>query len=360
MVKRLLSALIFVSSALIPFSVQSQDVLPKDGHLQYMGRLGMKGDSIAEMYWSGSSVKLNFHGTGIKAILKDQRANNFLNVVIDNDSIYKLELDTAKKEYVLANNLSKGKHSVELYKITEYDRGKISFYGFQLNKGDKVLDPLPVKKRRIEVYGNSITCGYGVEDTVGDSPASTFENNYVSYAALTARHFDAAYSFIAKSGIGITISWFPYTMPEIYDRLDPDDPLSKWDFSLYTPDIVVVNLFQNDSWLVNMPNHTEFKRVFGPEKPKEAYFIEAYRRFIKSIRNKYPEANIICALGNMDATKEGSVWPGYIKQAVSSLEDKKIYTHFFRYKNTPGHPKIREQKVMADSLIEFIEKTFKW
>ena len=80
-----------------------------------------------------------------------------------------------------------------------------------------------------------------------DLPEGTYTNNYLSYAALTARYFDAGYQCICKSGIGVTISWFPLTMSEMYDRLVPTNPDSKWDFSLYTPDIVVVNLFQNDS-----------------------------------------------------------------------------------------------------------------
>ena len=88
------------------------------------------------------------------------------------------------------------------------------------------------KKRKIEFYGDSITAGYAVEDTTGkDSPDSTYTNNYLSYASITARHFDAEYSFIIKSGIGVTISWFPIIMPEIYDLTDPQDPQSKWDFS---------------------------------------------------------------------------------------------------------------------------------
>jgi len=40
-------------------------------------------------------------------------------------------------------------------------------------------------------------------------------------------------------------------MPEMYDGLNPADGNSKWNFNEYTPDVVVVNLFQNDSWLVN-------------------------------------------------------------------------------------------------------------
>ncbi len=356
--KKGISFLLFFFIVISNIAKGQINIEPKDKRLTYMGRVELI-DSTAEMYWSGSSVKLNFEGTGLKAVLKDERADNFFNVIIDRDSVCKLKLDTAKRQYVLASNLPAGKHSIELYKITEYDRGKVSFYGFQSDKG-KVLKPSPAQKRKIEFYGNSITCGYAVEDTLADSPASIYQNNYLSYAALTARHYNAAYSFIAKSGIGITISWFPYTMPEIYDRLNPTDSNSKWDFSGFSPDIVVVNLFQNDSWLVNKPDHVEFKRIFGTLKPMPELIITSYRKFIQNLRVKYPKAHIICALGNMDATKPGSPWPGYIEKAIELLQDKKIYTHFFLYKNTKGHPKVREQQIMADSLIHFIDAHIKW
>jgi hypothetical protein len=149
-------------------------------------------------------------------------------------------------------------------------------------------------------------------------------------------------------------------MPEVYDRTDPTDPTSKWDFTKYTPDIVVINLLQNDSWLVNMPERAEFKNKFGTKKPDEAYIIDAYKSFVTSIRSKYPNASIICALGSMDATREGSPWPGYVEKAVKQLNDNKIFTHFFKWKNTGGHPNVAEQKEMADSLIGFIEKNIEW
>jgi hypothetical protein len=62
----------------------------------------------------------------------------------------------------------------------------------------------------------------------------------------------------------------------------------------------------------------------------------------------------------MDATKEGSKWPCYITKALTNLKDKKMYTHFFKYKNTPGHPKVNEQNAMANSLIAFINQNIKW
>lgn len=51
--------------------------------------------------------------------------------------------------------------------------------------------------------------------------------------------------------------------------------------------------------------------------------------------------------GNIDATREGSKWPGYVDAALALLCDKKIVTHYFPYKNTPGHKVIKEQQAMA-------------
>jgi hypothetical protein len=62
----------------------------------------------------------------------------------------------------------------------------------------------------------------------------------------------------------------------------------------------------------------------------------------------------------MDATQAGAPWPAYITKAAQALNDAKIYTLFFPYKNTGGHPDIREQNAMAQSLIDFIDKNIKW
>jgi len=332
-----------------------------NSQIVYAGRIDSSKVKAAELYWSGTSIKLNFEGESIAALIEDENGDNYYNVKINNDSIFILRPDTTRRYYQLASKLPKGKHTIEIFKRTNWNRGKTSFYGFQI-EGDAKVSPKPLPyKRKIEFYGNSITEGYAVEDlSGGDSPDSTYTNNYLSYAALTARHFKADFQCICKGGIGITISWFPLTMPELYDRLIPTDSTSKWDFSLYKPDIVVINLFQNDSWLVNRPSNAEFKRNFGNTAPSDEFIINAYQQFVANIRKQYPKANIICALGNMDATREGSKWMDYIKKAVANLKDQRIYTHFIPYKNTPGHPSIKEQEEIANSLIKFIDKNIDW
>ncbi len=323
--------------------------------LEYMGRIGFE-DSCSVIYWSGSSVEIQFTGSNIQALLKDEKGKNYFNAVIDDDSISVLNLDSTKRYYTLASGLSDGKHTIKLFKRTEGYHGKTNFYGFKIENCSDVFS-IPTKEKSIEFYGNSITAGYAVENYSGsDSPDSIYTNNYNSYAAVTARHFDANYNCIAKSGIGITISWFPIIMKEMYNRLDPNKEGSKWDFSKSTPDIVVINLFQNDSWLVKKTEHPEFKHRFGSTAPTKEFIINAYSSFVKTIRNKYPKAEIICMLGNMDITREGSIWPGYVEDAVTSLNDKNVYTLFAPYKNSPGHPKVEEQKVLANTLINFIEK----
>lgn len=334
---------------------QVQSIAVSNKFLRYEGRVGFDEPTVAKIYWAGSSIAIRFKGTELKAILKDERGHNYYNVIIDNDSIHMLKPATVKTAYTLASGLSEGEHTVQLFKRTDGKAGMTLFYGFELPTDTKLLD-LPRKKRTIEFYGNSITVGSGISE--GKFPGGD-ENNYLSYAAVTARHFNAGYTCIARSGIGLMVSWFSLTMAEMYSRLNPDDSASKWNFKKNIPDLVVVNLLQNDNALVGMPEDEQFKKRFGNTAPTAEYIIKTYSRFIESIRDYYPKANIVCALGNMDAVKPGSPWPGYIEKAVELLQDKKIHTYFFPYGNEE-HPDVKAQQAMAEGLIQFIERTIKW
>lgn len=360
---RLLAGLIFVCT--LSFSckhtnAQPINVKPNDPRILYTGRI-QQTDSTTIFYWTASSAKIKFKGTGIAVVLKDQNGINRFTVVVDGKVQQTLNVDSDKKTYTLASGLSSGTHEVELFKQTEWAMGSTTIYGFAVDKGTTLLAAPTAKKRKIEVYGDSITCGYAVEDSSGkDRGTAPYENGYISYAAITARHFNADYVSISKSGIGITVSWFPLIMPELYDRLDPNDSNSYWNFKNYTPQVVLVNLFQNDAWLTKMPANEQFKQRFGTAAPSASQIVEAYKNFISNVRAKYPSATIVCILGNMDATAENAPWPSYVTQAVQLLNDKRILTHFIPYKKTSGHPSIQEQQAAADDLIGFMEKEVKW
>ena len=327
--------------------------------IRYTGRIN-HGENAAEIYWPGSKILVKFEGDSLKAYLKDENGKNYFNVVIDDDSLRYIKLDTATTYYTLAAGLPTGEHTIALIKRTEWDLGKTWFYGLETINGQLMKLP-PGNKHVIEFFGNSITAGYAIDDSTGtDTPDSTNTNNYFTYAAITARHFKADYICTVKSGIGIMVSWFPLIMPEMYDRLNPADSLSKWNFNQVTPDLVVINLFQNDSWLVNMPEHPSFKARFDANPPDSTFIINAYKSFVEKIRNVYPGTPIICALGPMDATRKDSPWPGYVQSAVYALHDHNIMMLFFPYMNKNGHPRRTDHRIMADTLISFIQKKIGW
>jgi hypothetical protein len=133
--------------------------------IQYEGRVP-KESGYAGLYWSGTTIRINFKGTGVKALMEDEKGQNYYNVIVDGKVLYKLKMDTSKKWYPVVEHLPAGTHTLELFKITqahkEYGRGYTRFYGFQLNEEGTILQPPPLKKRKMEFYGNSVTCGHAI------------------------------------------------------------------------------------------------------------------------------------------------------------------------------------------------------
>ena len=359
---RLKISLLFLILVISLPSFAGLTIKPSDKNVSYMGRVAVSSDS-ASMFWPGTSATIHFKGTAVKVDMMSAQEPGYFYAIVYNDASKALKFGIGfKRDTIqLASGMADGEHTLMLYKLSNCT-SENRIYSFELAGNAELLSPAKLPSRKIEFYGNSITAGHGVDvpDGMNDSGKPEYFNDYYTYAGLTARHFNAQYSCIARSGIGVMISWFPEIMPEVYNRVNPADPASKWDFSKYTPDVVVINLFQNDSWLVNHPEHPQFKARFGETKPTAEFIVKSYSDFVSTICTKYPNAQIICALGNMDATKQGSKWPDYIQKAVVGLNDPKIHTTFFAYKNTPGHPKKLEQQAMADQLIQFIDKNIKW
>jgi lysophospholipase L1-like esterase len=312
--------------------------------LQYSGRVNFANPKAPEIYWAGSGVTIGFQGSDI-AVRLVVSGDNYVNVVIDNGDPAPLKLTVSEKAYDLAQSLPSGPHTLRLLRRADFQLDKITFEGFILHGSPAEVSDLPAKPtRRIEFFGDSVTSGAGVENPpkAGD-PAN--ENNYIAYGAVTARAFDADYTCISLTGIGIVKSWFPKIMPDVYYRLNPSNPGSKWDFNTWTPDVVVINLGQNDFWLIKPPDPATMEA--------------AYTKFFGAIRSKYPNALIIATIGCMDASSPQSPFPQYISEAVSSMKDPNITSHIFNF-TTSLHPNASQQQAMAKELIPIIAKAKDW
>ncbi|NQT25317.1 T9SS type A sorting domain-containing protein [candidate division KSB1 bacterium] len=343
---------------LLMASVLAGATMPPDHpNFQYTGRIDFSSPDAPMLYWPGTSIKANFEGTSLSVLLNDQNGQSYYNVFIDEDyeNPYIIECGAGNQSYIISSTLADTIHPLLIFRRTEASTGPTEFLGIEIDEGKTLLEPPERPEHRIKFYGNSITCGMGNEaPDSGSDDIMEEENNFLAYGAIASRLLDAEYMCIAKSGIGIMISWFNMIMPEYYYRLDPDDSESYWDFSLYVPDVVVINLFQNDSWLINNLNPI----------PNSMEIINAYVNFVRQIRTAHPTAYIVCSLGSMDATRQGSPWPGYIEDAVEHMQteddDANIDVFFFPFENWYKHPRVRHHLQMGEDLANFIGESTGW
>jgi hypothetical protein len=336
-------------------------VRPDDAQLQYTGRVDFANPQAPVLSWPGTSIEGNFTGESLSLKLKDQFGKNYFNVFIDGDLAHPkiVKAEEGSKTYPVARGLPAGQHRFLITKRTEGEEGATVFQGLELSDKGKLLAPPPRKQRHIEFFGDSITSGMGNEaPDNGPDHLLNEKNNFMSYASITARNLDAEAHITSQSGIGVMVSWFPFTMPDFYDQVNAvGNNDSKWDFSSWTPDVVVINLMQNDKWLIDREKRLQ-------PIPDEAQRVQAYKGFVQKIRALYPRAYIVCALGSMDATSADSKWPGYVRTAVEQIQreqgDKRIDTVFFDFTGVQGHPRVRQHQANAERLTAFIKEKVGW
>jgi hypothetical protein len=236
----------------------------------YSGRIDFSQPLGPVISWPGTSIKANFSGTFLAVVLDDEKGKNYFNVIIDGDntSPYVLQAKQGENTYIINTQLSNVPHSVEIYKRTEGEEGGTRFKGIKIDDNATLLHPPVAAKRKMEIFGDSITSGMGNEgaDNGADNLGSE-KNNYLAYGSIAARELNAELHTISQSGIGVMISWFDFIMPQFYNQLSAvGNNDTAWDFSTWTPDVVLINLMQNDKWLIDnekrlQPNPSDSERL---------------------------------------------------------------------------------------------------
>lgn len=332
------------------------EISASDPDLRYVGRWDWSEAAAPRCAWSASRVLIRFEGKSLDAKIRDN-GKNLWQVLVDGKAGAVIQTRAGEQVYRVADGLAAGEHTVELVKRTEASVGPAQFLGFQGAEGS-VAKPVPALGRRLEVIGDSISCGYGNEaasEKERFNPAT--ENACLTYGAIAAKELGAEYVCVAWSGKKL---WPNNTIPELYDRIVPQDAASKWDFSKWQPDAVVINLATND---------------FNPKNPEEEGWVNAYKEFIGRIRKNYPGARIYCAIGTMmnDEWPQGNMAlttvRKYIDRVVSEMkasgEDKLGIIDFGIQKRENGlgadwHPSVKTQQVMGEQLAAVLKKDLNW
>ncbi len=265
----------------------------------YFGRVDCSTPTAPAFAWPGVSIRMQFEGTGVDLMLTDSgnaAEVNYYDVIIDGGTPTDLQMMPGAQTYQLARNLASGTHTVEVFKRIESapggaaDVGKGVFNGFRIPQTGSVL-PLAPKPHRIEIIGDSISCGYGDEVSTTDPATAHYttaaSNAYDAYGAVAARALDAEYMAVAYSGRGMyrNNSTAPQTIPDLYTLTLPDEASGPmWNTKAWTPDVVVVNLGTND---------------FYAAPTDDALYQSTYVTFLQTLRGDYPEALIIVTTSPM-------------------------------------------------------------
>ena len=167
---------------------------PSNTNIQYTGRWNFDNPSEPWVAWQGSSIKIRFDGTRLAGDFDPGDGTEQFRVIIDGvPSDQRLYMDPERAEYVLAEGLSPGIHTVELFKETFYNTN-LTVYGFDLD--GTILAPPARPDLRIEFFGDSNmdgTSNYSERDS-GDS------GTYYAFPAMVSRMLGAEMHLAAVGG----------------------------------------------------------------------------------------------------------------------------------------------------------------
>ncbi len=279
---------------------------------------------------------------------------------VSSASFTRLPRRRSEGKFTLAKGLEEGLHTVAVYKATEAFCITLEVFGIKTD--GFFLDPPEKKALKVEAFGDSIVAGRGSNREPGatETDASPQENGMASYAAFAARALGAQYNTFCVSGScvgnyyhGTDAKGNEYSnegavvIPSMIENYSPSaNAMYPWDFSLYQPDVVFIEMGTNDI----IGNYTYRYRDF------EDQLRTNYANFIKKLRGVYPSAKIVACCGSFSYTKYpvhpyNSIFSEIVKEFE---EDGNVYCYTFASPCKKGHPAYSEAQSFGNSLAEFV------
>jgi lysophospholipase L1-like esterase len=339
-----------------PLLAGPKTVAPDDPAIKIMGRFDGSNPKALSFDWPAVNIRVVVKGPSLTFLLEDIQGTNYFNLSVDGKPVSVVDL-AAGLNRIEVPKLGKGPSLVVLSKRTEGFQGPVVFKGLELGTGTSLEGPPVLPTRKIEVIGDSWSCGYGNEGvTHGNCPnLQAVSNADLAFPVVLANSLKAQYHVTAVSGRGILRNYGDArqvssdNMPIDFGRVLFSKPDTKWDCSRFVPDVVVLRLGVND-------HSTQ-------PAPEEADFVKAYAAFLERLRTCYPKAEIFC-YGD-----EG--WPGYRPRILMAIEARKAKgekkVHWVGNRGfSPAelgcdwHPSVKADKELAEQLEKEIRPVMGW
>ena len=391
-----------------PASASADTRIQSAATTKLTGRFDLKDPAKPRFDWSGNSMTARFQGTQVTWGAESGVEVAYEEVIDGN--VQKVILGGAVENHTVTRVLPDGFHEITVMRTSEALYGDSMFLPFTFGPHTQQL-PVPEKAHRIELIGDSITCGYGDEgpnatcpydvsirqapDGMGgmeDVKIPLTQNIYLAYGSIAARKLDADATTLCFSGKGVNVNYREVGVGE-GAKVDPKakpDPDAKttvplyylrtlaterpeaggqvWDFSKEAqPEVVVINLGTND-----------FARDVNQDTVPDGIdlpgFQAAYAKFVEFVRGKRPDAQIFLAVPPMltdkfpldNARTNMRSTLRAITEARNAAGDAKVY--FMEYVEMGTryglgcdyHPNLEVHRIMADQTVGAIRSKTCW
>lgn len=319
------------------------------------GRVATSSDGKHFSYryqWPALYFEAAFEGSEVSVHVADD--TNRLRILVDGQPSAVLDRPGTVQHKI--GNLTEGRHTIRLEKLTESQKDTGAFEGFYIPASGRAL-PVEPRARQIEFVGDSDMVGYGNTSTTRectDEELFLSTDSQQAYGPRVAKHFNADYQVNAYSGIGVVRNYDgtkpDMSMPMLYPRVLFDDPAAYQD-NAWKPQIVVVGLGAND--------FVPPVKAGGRWKDQQALrkdFDKAYAEFLRKLRKQNPDAFILLfVLESYDAD-----YAAGNHLAVKTLQeagDKRI--HLLAYPKVEitachWHPSLKDHAALADTVIAYV------
>ena len=376
-----------------------------DPAIRYVGRVDLSDPAGPALIESGAYVTATFRGNAAAIEVADRPffggGVDFLDVVVDGSPPVALALANGDSWYPLplpdavATGPSCGTHTLTLVKRTEASVGTAKFVGFRF--AEAIAPPSPAPVHRVEIIGDSLLCGAGVEADAPDAAACSdnglgqpgygqgVQDAYKAFGVAMATTLGADWHVTCESGVGLvrnTDNGFvdPRPMPEIYPLLHPEGaaggpvwPPTQWavvgrTVVTSTPEVVVIELGGNDLSLTTADGSGRPPIPIGSssDTPDAAPSLAGgFIQFIGQLAADFPGATFVLAWNAQEVQAAvDQVVAFYAGGGPGGASNLRVvgYSDGLPYPGAGcgGHPNVAQHQAAGARMAAFVRQVMSW
>jgi lysophospholipase L1-like esterase len=341
--------------------------------VEHIGRISVSESGSVQSDWPNTgvrmTVKANSNQITVSANFADclSSCNSYVTIDVDCSTMDKFQVNSDHQSiYQIIDTIPGKTYEIAIRKVTETLCGDA--YGtLELKSIDLTGGSVVQKKEhprtscssvsKLLMFGDSYTCGYGVDDTDPCPFTAATEDVTHAYAYLTAKALVSDIHIIAWSGKGIVRNYGDVNptsvdpLPVYYNRtlggqVTTDTETNYWKPERYTPDVAWIMLGTND---------------YSTEPhPSDEQFVNGFLSLVSQIQLDYSLPNskilLICAPGSP------AVQCTNIKAAAETAK-----VNYFAIsddvwsggRGCSGHPSQFTQQNMANAIIPTVQELLK-